>query len=45
MRYLAAIGVVDEIGDKGFVANHITRNLAEDVSQSGISHWYAYPSC
>ncbi|KAI0869875.1 S-adenosyl-L-methionine-dependent methyltransferase [Hypoxylon argillaceum] len=40
MRYLAAIGVVDEIGDKGFVANHITRNLAEDVSQSGISHCF-----
>ncbi|KAI0389492.1 S-adenosyl-L-methionine-dependent methyltransferase [Xylariaceae sp. FL0594] len=39
MRYLAAIGVVDETDD-GFVANHVTRILAEGAAESGISHCF-----
>ncbi|KAJ8132021.1 hypothetical protein O1611_g1600 [Lasiodiplodia mahajangana] len=40
LRYLASIGVVDEVGDLEFAANHVTRNLAEKISEYGISHCF-----
>ena len=40
MRYLASIGVVTETGEDVYVANNVTRNLAQRVTEAGICHWY-----
>lgn len=39
LSYLASIGAVSEIDQDHYAANNVTRNLAEKVSEAGISHW------
>ncbi|GAP90025.2 putative O-methyl transferase B [Rosellinia necatrix] len=41
LRYLAAIGAVDERASGQFAANHVTRNLAEKVTECGVRHYFA----
>lgn len=38
LRYLAAIGAVEQVSDDEYAANHVTENLAEDVTEAGITH-------
>jgi hypothetical protein len=38
LRYLATIGAVDEISQGQYAANNITQNLAEKVTEAGLSH-------
>lgn len=38
MRYIAGLGAVDEISKDVYSANHITNNLADDLTLPGISH-------
>ncbi|RYP14776.1 hypothetical protein DL765_006132 [Monosporascus sp. GIB2] len=40
MRYLASIGGVKEVDSTHYVANTITKNLSEPVSEAGISHCF-----
>ncbi|KAI0173474.1 S-adenosyl-L-methionine-dependent methyltransferase [Hypoxylon sp. FL1284] len=40
MRYLAAIGAVDETGITLYRANHVTRNLSERLVEAGLSHYF-----
>jgi hypothetical protein len=40
MRYLASFGAVKEIAKDEFTACHLTKNLAQPVTEAGISHWY-----
>ncbi|ROV87607.1 hypothetical protein VSDG_09608 [Cytospora chrysosperma] len=40
LRYLAAIGSVEEVGKGQYSANHITRNLSEDVAEAGLSTYF-----
>lgn len=39
MRYLAGIGAVKETGKNQYAANRMTKNLAEKVTEAGVSHW------
>lgn len=39
MRYLASFGAVEETARDEFAANHVTKNLAQPVTEAGISHW------
>ncbi|GAP84748.1 putative O-methyl transferase B [Rosellinia necatrix] len=41
LKYLAAIGVVQEIECDQYAANHLTRNLSTKVAEAGISHYFA----
>ncbi|KAI0549853.1 S-adenosyl-L-methionine-dependent methyltransferase [Xylaria curta] len=41
LKYLAAIGTIDEITSDGYAANHITNNLSEKVVEAGICHYFA----
>ncbi|KAF2651751.1 S-adenosyl-L-methionine-dependent methyltransferase [Lophiostoma macrostomum CBS 122681] len=41
LRCLAAIGAIDQVGDADYAANHITRNLTENVAAAGINHYFA----
>lgn len=38
MRYIAGLGGVDEVSKDMYSANHITNNLADDLTSPGISH-------
>ncbi|KAF3763272.1 hypothetical protein M406DRAFT_48948 [Cryphonectria parasitica EP155] len=40
LRYLAAIGAVEEVASDQYAANHLTRNLAERVTEAGVSHYF-----
>ncbi|KAI1360610.1 S-adenosyl-L-methionine-dependent methyltransferase [Xylaria arbuscula] len=40
LRYLVAIGAIEEISHDQFTANHVTRNLAENVTEAGVSHYF-----
>ncbi|KAL1864313.1 hypothetical protein Daus18300_007736 [Diaporthe australafricana] len=40
MRYIAGLGGVDEVVKDVYLANHITNNLADDLSFPGISHYF-----
>ena len=39
MVYLASIGVVKETKDNVYIANNVTKNLAEKATEAGICHW------
>lgn len=39
MHYLAGIGGVKETGKDRYAANKMTKNLAEKVTEAGVSHW------
>ncbi|GAP91478.1 putative O-methyl transferase B [Rosellinia necatrix] len=41
VRFLSAIGAVDESGKNQFAANHVTRNLTESVVEAGLSHYFS----
>ncbi|KAJ8124616.1 hypothetical protein O1611_g9024 [Lasiodiplodia mahajangana] len=41
LKYLAAIGAIDEIASDRYGANHITNNLSEKVAEVGIRHYFA----
>ncbi|KAI0421901.1 S-adenosyl-L-methionine-dependent methyltransferase [Xylaria grammica] len=41
LRYLAAIGAVEEVSFDKYTANHLTKNLSEKVAEAGISHYFA----
>lgn len=38
LRYLAAIGMVDEVSKHTFEANHASRNMTAKVAESGMKH-------
>jgi hypothetical protein len=38
LKYLAAIGTIDEIASDRYAANHLTNNLSEKVAEAGICH-------
>lgn len=38
LRYLAAIGAVDEAAKSQYVANNVTKNLTEKLAEAGVSH-------
>lgn len=38
MRYLAAIGSIDEVSEGRFSANNVTENLSKDVVVAGMFH-------
>lgn len=38
MRYIAGLGGIDEVSKDVYCANHITNNLANDLTSPGISH-------
>lgn len=40
LSYLASVGIIKEVEKDSFVANNVTKNLAQKVSEAGISHWY-----
>ncbi|KAH7325878.1 S-adenosyl-L-methionine-dependent methyltransferase [Stachybotrys elegans] len=40
LRYLASVGPVKEVGKDLFAANNVTKNLAEDVTEAGVSHCF-----
>lgn len=42
LQYLAATNAVDEVSEGRYVANNITRNLAEDQTDACIRHLYVY---
>jgi hypothetical protein len=44
LRFLATIGAVKETGTAQYTANHITRNLTEDVVEAGLSHYFGVAS-
>ncbi|RYP66868.1 hypothetical protein DL769_005900 [Monosporascus sp. CRB-8-3] len=44
LRYLAAIGMVDEVAKDQFTANHATKNMTAKVSEAGIRHYF-YTVC
>jgi hypothetical protein len=39
MSYFAAIGAVRQVAKGQYVANNVTKNLAEKVTKAGISRW------
>lgn len=39
LRYISALSLIKEVGKEQYVANNITKNLAEKVAEAGISHW------
>lgn len=39
MSYMASIGAVKEVAKDTFEANQVTKNLAEKVTEAGVSHW------
>ncbi|KAF3022577.1 hypothetical protein E8E14_013322 [Neopestalotiopsis sp. 37M] len=40
LRFLAAIGAVDEVGKDQYAANHVTKNLTEKVVEAGLGHYF-----
>lgn len=38
LRYLAAIGAVDEAAKSQYIANNVTKNLSEKLAEAGVSH-------
>ncbi|KAG6355033.1 hypothetical protein INS49_004114 [Diaporthe citri] len=40
LRYLASVGLVDEVSKDVFAANHATRTLSEEVSEAGLKHYF-----
>ncbi|GAW10673.1 hypothetical protein ANO14919_000070 [Xylariales sp. No.14919] len=40
LRYIASIGAVREVGPGLYGANNVTRNLAQKVTEAGISHCF-----
>ncbi|KAI1179302.1 S-adenosyl-L-methionine-dependent methyltransferase [Nemania sp. FL0916] len=41
LKYLAAIGTIDEVASDRYAANHLTKNLSEKVAEAGICHYFA----
>ncbi|EQL00303.1 O-methyl transferase B [Ophiocordyceps sinensis CO18] len=41
LRYLGAIGSVDQDGSNQYAANLVTRNLAQKVTEAGVSHYFS----
>ncbi|KAI1412110.1 S-adenosyl-L-methionine-dependent methyltransferase [Hypoxylon sp. FL1857] len=41
LKYLAAIGTIDEVASDRYAANHLTNNLSEKVAEAGICHYFA----
>ncbi|KAF2683182.1 S-adenosyl-L-methionine-dependent methyltransferase [Lentithecium fluviatile CBS 122367] len=41
LKYLAAIGAVEEVSSDSYAANHLTKNLSEKVTEAGVSHYFA----
>ncbi|KAI0428314.1 S-adenosyl-L-methionine-dependent methyltransferase [Xylaria sp. FL1042] len=41
LKYLAAIGVIDETHHDQYAANHLTKNLSKKVTEAGISHYFS----
>lgn len=39
LRYLASVGVIDEVSNGCYTGNSVSRNLSEKVAEAGISHW------
>ncbi|KAJ8062109.1 hypothetical protein OCU04_008670 [Sclerotinia nivalis] len=40
LRYLSTINAVDEVSQEQYSANHVTKNLAEKVTEAGINHYF-----
>lgn len=39
LSYLSSVNVIKQVSSTRYAANQVTRNLAEKVSEAGISHW------
>lgn len=44
LRYLASIGLVDQVSKDAFKANHASRNMTAKVAESGLRHYF-YTCC
>ncbi|KAI3337282.1 S-adenosyl-L-methionine-dependent methyltransferase [Xylariaceae sp. AK1471] len=40
-RYLAAIGAIDKLSNGVYLANHVTKNLAEKLTGAGVNHYFS----
>lgn len=44
LRYLASVGMVDQVSKDTFKANHVSRTMTAKVSEAGIRHYF-YTCC
>ena len=38
LKYLAAIGALEQVSESQFTASHVTKNLTEKVAEAGVNH-------
>ncbi|KAI1779311.1 S-adenosyl-L-methionine-dependent methyltransferase [Hypoxylon cercidicola] len=41
LRYLATIGTIENDSVDQYAANHLTENLAQEVTEAGVSHYFS----